>query len=261
MIIYISKTNDKLNGALVEQELISDYICLNPNYPRVTLGKDVNVLMDSGAFQDRVDRVSFDEALERQLNLERKVGVVSERIVAYDKIYDSEETHAANIYLNAKRDELSPRQLVFMVQGNNFEECKACFDNLYPLLKPYDCVGIGGVAVSGRVNAIRDKLLQTVEYIMPLLHYKGTRDIHIFGVSSMKILGRLYSLNEAHAGYFNLSCDSSSAEIRSVMGYAFDENLKKYVKTYTKVQKMNGYHPCHLTQHNIRAMINTIRAI
>lgn len=258
MKIYISKTNDKINAKRLDQELLTDHICLNPNYKSVTLKRDVNVLMDSGAFQDRTTRVSFQEALDRQLALEKKVGVISERIVAYDLIGDPTVTHQANIFLNSKRDELEPRQLVFMIQGNDFGECKECFDNLYPMLKWCDCVGIGGVALSGTRTAIREKLVQTFEYIAPMIAYIGASDIHVFGVGSIKVLDALCAINAKYGDCIDVSCDTSSAEIRSVMGYVFSCEDRKFVKTYTKAQKMTEYHPCDVTRMNISNLVYTI---
>lgn len=258
MRIYISKTNDKINAKDIDQELLSEYICLNPNYKSVTLKRNVNVLMDSGAFQDRTTRVSFQEALERQLALERKVGVISERIVAYDLIGDPDVTHQANVFLNSKRDELEPRQLVFMVQGKDFEECKQCFDNLYPMLKWCDCVGIGGVALSGTRKAVRGKLVQIFEYIAPSIAYLGASDIHVFGVGSIKILDALCAINAKHGDAIDISCDTSSAEIRSVMGYVFNCDERKFVKTFTKAQKLTEYHPCDITRTNIANLVQTI---
>lgn len=258
MRFYVSKTNNVLNGKPLDTESLTEYVCLNPNYKSVSLSREVSVLMDSGAFQDRTKRVSFEQALQRQLDLEKKVNVVSERIVAYDMIGDTDETIRSNQFLASKRTELEPRQLVFMLQGEDSSGCVRCFDALEPLLTIWDCVGIGGVALAGRRKDHRAKLLETFEYIAPRLIAKGIADVHVFGVCSMKVLDALIAINQKYGNHLNLSCDSSAAEIRSVMGTVFDTVTRKWTKTYPRSEKMTGYHPCDLTRQNISALVEVI---
>jgi len=261
MIIYISKVHDFFYKKELNTEFLTDFVCVNPNYSKITLKRNVNVLMDSGAFQDKDFRVTCEESLERQLKMENDIGVISQRIVAYDMINDSKITQESNIYLNSKREELEPRQLVFVIQGNNHDECIECFDNLLPLLQKHDCVGFGGVSLAGKIKTILHKLITTLKYVMPKLRDNGITDIHIFGLSSVKVLDAINKVNNENGNYFNISCDSSSVEIRASMGWVWDIFERKFIKRYTKEQKWVDYHPCDITRINIIMIIHTIGMI
>jgi len=75
MIFYASKTNDTLNSRDYSIEDVSPHICVNPYYP-VTVKPGTDYMIDSGAFQDvrSENRLSFEAALDRQLQYEKTIG-------------------------------------------------------------------------------------------------------------------------------------------------------------------------------------------
>jgi hypothetical protein len=266
--LYLSKCNDKLNSKELNIELLSDYVCLNPKY-KVSLKKEVNVLLDSGAFQDRQkeSRSTFDEALQRQLSFEKKVEFVSERIVAYDFMDNVEETIKANQFLAEKREELKPRQLVLMVQGLTTREYIHCLTETLKTATVDDCIGFGGVALAGKINDLKFKLLDAFKIGLPIIYNKGIRDIHIFGVGTFKVLKEIANIKDIFSqlgidtDQLNISCDTSSFELNSTMGKIVDLEEERWVKVFTKEQKYIDYHPADLTIENSKKALKIINKI
>lgn len=225
--------------------------------------------MDSGAFQDtdKDKRITVEEALERQLKLESKVGMISERIVAYDHIGNVEDTIEANKYLVSKREELKPRQLVLMIQGATTKEYIECLVETLKIASPEDCIGLGGVAMSGRVNEIKFKLLDAIKIGLPIICNSKVKDVHIFGVGTFNVLKEVAYIKEVleivgvNTDQLNISCDTSSFEIMSTMGSVIDEDQEKWVKIYTKQQKFIDYHPADLTIENMHKAKRIIERI
>ncbi len=265
MKLYVSKCNDKLNTKELNNELLSDYLCLNPKY-KVSLKRDVNVLLDSGAFQDRQKetRLTFQEALDRQLKFEEKVGFVSERIVAYDYMDNIEETIKANQFLASKREELKPRQLVLMVQGVTTRDYIHCLTETLKVATPEDCIGFGGVALAGKINDLKFKLWDAFKIGLPIIYNNKIKDIHIFGVGTFDVLREISQIKETfrllgvNVDELNITCDTSSFELNSTMGRVINEPLEKWEKLFTKEQKYIDYHPADLTIDNIQKAIRII---
>ena len=138
MQYFVSKNHNNLNRRPFTPETITPRLCLNPKYG-VTLARpaeEVEVLLDSGAFQDIHDeeRLSFKDALQRQRDFEYRVGFCSKYIVSYDRIVDEavttdgvrkktrvdgrtarkyvDETIDAAKHLADNREDLTPRRLV-----------------------------------------------------------------------------------------------------------------------------------------------------
>jgi hypothetical protein len=224
--LYLSKTNDKLNGKFLNTEFISDYVCLNPKYKVTINNPNAKVLLDSGAFQDREkeQRVSLEYALERQLVYEKKVGIVAERIVAYDYIDNVEETIKANQFLASQREKLKPRQLVLMVQGATTRDYIHCLTETLKVAQPQDCIGLGGVALSGKINNLKFKLLDAFKFGLPIIYNSKIKNIHIFGVGTFDVLKEIGNISNIFKGLgmnvdeLNISCDTSSFELNSTMG-------------------------------------------
>lgn len=263
MIVYVSKTKDTLNRKELNTEVHSDYICLNPKYPNVTIKKDVRVLIDSGAFQDTEahKRVSFDDALKRQLELEKRVGLICERIVAYDFIGDSSRTMDANRYLVSKREELKPRQIVLMVQGCTVGEYKKCLQEALEIAKPFDCIGFGGVALAGKDKRVRGKLVETLWSGIPAMRERGVKDVHLFGLGAFGVLRDIDRVFRSVCECFNVSCDTSTIEIASVMGRVLNPLTEKWERVYTRADKYVNYHPCDLMHSNIKKALEIARTI
>ena len=254
MRLYLSKNNNRLNGQDLKTETLTRHLCLNPRY-RVRLDReDTAVLLDSGGFQDRKDdtRVSFDEALARQLAYEKKVGFTSHRLVAYDLMGDAAVTVEANRFIADRRSDLAPRQLVMMVQGETVDDYIECLKQTLEFATPEDCIGIGGVALAGRHNAVRTKLKSILFHATPLVVAAGLRDIHLFGVGAFSVLRESGFIVKMSGGQeVNLSTDTSAYEVMSTMGSVVNLVEEKWDKVYTKEQKMVDYHPAHLTYINM----------
>lgn len=269
MKFYVSKCNDKLNSKELNTEFLSDHLCLNPKYKVSLKNPDVKVLLDSGAFQDREkdSRITFDEALQRQLKFENKVGFVSERMVAYDYMNNATETIKANEFLVSKREELKPRQLVLMVQGNDTKEYIHCLYETLKLATPEDCIGLGGVALAAKRNDMKFKLFDAFKIGLPIIINSGIKDVHIFGVGTFDVLKEVANIKNilhtigVNVDELNLSCDTSSFELNSTMGRVVNEDLEKWEKIYTKDQKYIDYHPADLTIGNVQKALRIINKI
>lgn len=267
MIVYVSKTANKFGKEDLRVEEHSEHICLNPNYGNVSLEKEVKILMDSGAFQDtsKQKRVTFAQALERQLKLEKKIGKISERIVAYDLIGDLEETVKSNQYLVSRREELAPRQLVLMVQGSTTSEYIKCTKEVVAIANKDDCIGFGGVAWAGKLKNIRGKLVETLYYVLPLLKEKGIKDVHFFGINSFKVLKQIREMEkvlERELGFknhFNFSCDSSAFEVKVVMGNVLSSETNKWERIEAGAYK--DYTGSELVINNIKNGLQIIGEI
>ncbi|MET3209655.1 UNVERIFIED_CONTAM: hypothetical protein ABIC26_002602 [Paenibacillus sp. PvR008] len=270
MKLYLSKCHDKLNTKELNTEFITECVCLNPKYRSISIkNPSTKILMDSGAFQDtdKNSRVSFEKALERQLNLEKKVGMVSERIVSYDHIGNVEETIKANQYLVSMREKLKPRQLVLMVQGITTRDYIHCLTETLKIAAPEDCIGLGGVAMSGRINETKYKLLDTIKIGLPVIYNSNIKDIHIFGVGTFSVLKEIANIKELlqltgiTVEGLNISCDTSAFELMSTMGNVVDEEQEKWIKVFKKEQKYIDYHPVDLMQSNSRKAAKIIGKI
>jgi len=265
----VSKTNDKLNTKELNTEFLSEYLCLNPKYNVSIKNPNVKVLLDSGAFQDKEKekRLSLQEALNRQLNFEKKVGFISERIVAYDYIGNVKETIEANKFLVEKREELEPRQLVLMIQGNTTHDYIHCLVETLLITKSEDCIGFGGVALAGRENNTKFKLLDAFKIGLPIIYNSGIKNIHIFGVGSFTVLKEITNIKNIFKQLYidtdelNISCDTAAFEIRSTMGSVINLEEEKWEKVYTKAQKYINYHPADLTIENINKALQIISKI
>jgi hypothetical protein len=268
--LYLSKCNDRLNSKDLNTEFISDYICVNPKYKGITVkNPNTKMLIDSGAYQDteKDSRITCEEALERQLKLEEKIGMIAERIVAYDYIGNVEETVRANQFLASKREELKPRQLVLMIQGMTTRDYIYCLTETLKIAKPEDCIGLGGVAMSGRINEVKYKLFDAIKIGLPVIYNNQIKDIHIFGVGTFKVLKEIAEIKDTfrmlgiNVDDLNISCDTSAFEIMSTMGNVVDEEQEKWVKVFSKDQKYIDYHPADLTQENSKKALKIINGI
>lgn len=221
---YVSKVSDTYSKQILNTELHSDYVCLNPNYNKLTIKRPVKILMDSGAFQDRIKRRSFEEALERQLKFEKKLGLISDKIVAYDLIDDVEQTVAANIFLSQHRESLKPRTLVLMLQGKSREDYIRCFELMRPLLHEEDCIGFGGFAKSSNDWSNYTKLLHALADLLPEIRKTSVKKLHFFGIAKPKTLKLISDATKD----FEVSFDSSALELGAVRGKAFISATNSY---------------------------------
>lgn len=254
MIIFVSKTSDTLNGKPLLIENLSDYICLSPNYRSITLTNDtVKILLDSGAFQDRKKdtRLTFDNALIRQLKFETELNKISDYIVAYDLIDCYETTLEANKFI--VNENLDCRKKVIMTQGITNEDYLFCLNENLDMLDNNCILGLGGISKAATNNKLQAKIFNSIN----ILNDSDIIHLHLFGIGSIKLLRKIkQSLNTD----IILSCDSATFEIQSVMGKILESN-GKWVKKYTKSDKYVNYHPCNLSIKNITTAVNIIKDI
>lgn len=248
MLIFVSKTSNTLNRSPYNIERITPYICLNPMYPSATTEFQCDVLMDSGAYQDEAERVSFKQALERQQSYEKKLGYKAKFIVAYDKIGDRLETMRANLFL-LEQPLSEGQQKVLLVQGNTDEEYSQCLSELLELSKSNSFVlGFGGIAKASTNGLLKNRLYCAIAD--NLSKFENIKHIHLFGLLNKEIVDFFEHLFPKHL----LTADTAGIEIRSVMGNVF--NNGKYVKTYSKEQKYLDYHPNTLALDNVRRVLS-----
>lgn len=256
LVPYISKTRNNLYRQPYTPELVyREGLCLSPKLSKYTeIYWPVNYLLDSGAFQDRTNRVSFSHALQRQLDLEEKIGWKCEKIVAYDRVGDLKTTICANHFLNTHRDDLSPRQLVFVIQGETIWDRIACYQDILTYITPRDCLGIGGIATSAKNKKVFADLIGFLDKIQPIsgdIHY-----VHLFGVGHIQTLR---DIRQHISPHICLSFDTSSIEMASLKGRVLDVTTGKWIKEYSAEDRGTLYDPAPLAHKNLNTYINFIR--
>lgn len=264
--IYLAKNINTFSRKKLETEYISQRICVNPKYPGVKVDNPKALIMiDSGAFQDRKkdQRISFEDALGRQLKLEKKIGITCEKIVAYDQIGNSTETINANVYLNEKRQFLSNRQLVFVLQGSDEIDYLNCFYNIEHILERGDCVGFGGIAKAGTNNNVKNILFRTIPIVLDRMRYLGVNSLHFFGLTKIQLMRDISSVVKEYEDNLgiNLTFDSSTAEVMAIFGNELCIEHEKFFKAYKKDDKYVSYHPCDLAHLNMKRMVEVVKSL
>ena len=271
---YVSKCGNVLNKKPWNIENIVDNICLNPSR-QVKLCKKVNVLLDSGAFQDvdKNSRLTFSDALDRQLGYEKKLGFKVQRIVSYDQLVDEQVVEGRKIkrrvdpdigqnfvdvtiqaskFLVNNRMRLTGRQLVLSCQGVSVEQYIYCLGEVLNLAIPSDCIGLGGFCVIGNKPKLIKQFLDISKIAFPMISKCGISDIHLFGVTAARVLLPWYQIAKEYD--FNLSIDSSAFERRSIFGEVFRGG--KWYQDFTRIDKYVNYHPNDLGRVNILSGID-----
>ena len=270
MKFYASKCHDRLNGSVFNPESVADAIMLNPNYPQVSVPKDYPYMLDSGAFQDVAteNRLSFKDALSRQLEFEKLIGTEAEALVSYDRLIDEqvengkqfkcrvdhrtgeeyvEETIKAAEYL---AHAMPDRTLVLSNQGTTVEQYVNCVEHVLEYAKPKDIIGIGGFCILSKNKKYREDYLNILKLILPKISQNGIKRIHIFGMSVFEVLIRTELMCREYG--IQPSYDTSSTELNSVFGRVFDPYDGKIHNVFTKEEKHNGYEPASLSLLNIK---------
>lgn len=275
MRFYASKTNNILNSMPFEPEKYAHALMLNPNYKGVDIPNDTIYMMDSGAFQDVKDdqRLTFANALKRQLDFEKKLGVKAESLVSYDRLVDEqcengvqfkkrvdddigvdyvEETIKASEYFVREREKglLKNRNLVLSNQGCNVRQYVGCVNNILDIAEPNDIIGIGGFCIMYRSKEYRQDYYEILKHTLPRIAEKGIRRIHIFGMSIFEVLIRTDLMCKKYG--IECSYDTSSAERGAVFGRLFDPDKASICNIFYKSEKKNGYEPSRLAHLNIK---------
>lgn len=276
MRYYASKTHNSLNGVEYQPELIA-HLCVNPYYP-VKVSNNALFMIDSGAFQDvgTDSRISFPQALKRQLSFEKKITDNSRpahAIVSYDRLVDEqhtgttqikkrvdfsesqeyiEETIKASEYLAGLRSRLAPRKLILSCQGTTTDQYLFCLSQVLNVAQPGDIIGFGGFCIISKSKEYEKQFYEVIEKAFPLIAGKGIRQVHIFGVGIIKVLVQAEML----ANYYGIDCsyDTSSYEVNAVMGRVFNPYTYKITGTFDKSQKKTGYVPAKLALFNVKTV-------
>lgn len=279
MRFYISKCHDRLNGVSYTPEKYGKYLCINPYYNVTVMADDVKFMIDSGAFQDvgAEKRLSFEDALKRQLDFEYKVTKShrpAEAIVSYDRLVDEQfgengqfksrvseeeskmyvqETIDAAKFLASKRKELAPRKLVLSCQGTTVEQYLYCLNEVLKVAKPRDIIGFGGFCIISKSKIYEEQFYNVIVQAFPMIKKKGIKRVHIFGVGMFRALIQA----EICAKLNGITCsyDTSSCEINSVFGRVFDPVNAQLTSVFNKEQKRNGYTPAELAEFNVNSIL------
>lgn len=274
MRFYVSKCHDTLNGITYSPETITPYLCLNPYYP-ASLKKNsrVKYILDSGAFQDvkTESRLTPEDALQRQLNFERKVGRRAESIVSYDRLVDEqtedgvqfkervsesigkeyvEETIESAKYLVSQRKRLKGRQLVLSCQGTNADQYLECMEAILDIATPDDVIGLGGFCILSKSITYENEFYEVINKGFPLIRENGNTRVHIFGMGVFRVLVQTDIF--ARTNGIDCSYDTSSPELNAVFGKCFNPVEGQMASVFSKIQKMNGYVPAELAMLNVR---------
>ncbi len=276
MRYYVSKCHDTMNRAEYSPEKATPYLCLNPYY-KVTLdpGSKASYMLDSGAFQDvrSEHRLTFKQALDRQLNFERSVGVRAEAFVSYDRLVDEqigdegqfkkrvdadigaeyvEETVKAAEFLSSKRGELDGRKLILSCQGTSTRQYLQCLGSVLDAAEPEDVIGIGGFCILSKSKAYEREFYEIIGNGFPMMRDAGIKRVHIFGMGVFRVLVQ----TDVFARMNGLECsyDTSAPELNAVFGRAFNPINGEMNKVFDKIHKHNGYVPADLAMFNIRTI-------
>lgn len=263
---------------------------LNPHYRSATVQRrDCDVMIDSGAFQERdmLRRLTPAEALERQLNYASaqvaKAGPQRITVVTYDMLLGvdealvdgrrvkrrgNEETAApavaetirSAVYYAGQRARLDSIgvRIAFAAQGATVRQYLRCVDEILPIMRKGDMLAFGGFCIIGMVPSLKPLFAETVAAVLPRLRRAGIERAHILGVCVHDALIAAAAEGRKHGVL--LSTDSSSIEINSVHGRLWDQRHmatgrrgSPWRQAYSKEQKRapGGYHPCTLALENI----------
>ena len=273
MRYYVSKCHDRLNAHPYTPERVTPYLCLNPYY-RVTLDSraEVSFMIDSGAFQDvgNESRLSFEDALKRQLDFEKMLGREAEALVSYDRLVDEQvdergqfkqrvdhnlgedyvaETIEAATFLSGKRSELSPRKLILSCQGTSVNQYMECIESVLDVARPGDIIGFGGFCILSKGKEYERQFYEIVRRSFPIIHDAGIDRVHVFGMGVFRALVQTDIYGRMNG--IECSYDTSSPEMNAVFGKSFNPLNAQMTKVFAKVHKNQGYVPAELALMNV----------
>lgn len=275
MELYVSKTNNTLNRLPFQPELVTSNICINPSR-KVRVKEGTKVLFDSGAFQDvkNDNRLSFKEALNRQLNYEESQNFVSELLVSYDRLVDEkhdekvghikervdyktaeeyvEETINAAKFLADQIDDLKPRKPVLSCQGITTDQYLDCLKEIVSFADPETVIGFGGFCIVGLKPKYEGQYFEIIEKSREILKKKGIKRVHIFGVGKFKLLVRTHMIFREFG--ISASYDTSTYEINGVHGSVFNPYDLGLTKIFSKDEKHRLYNPAEIALFNIKVI-------
>lgn len=272
MKYYASKCHDILNGKPFIPECYAKGIMVNPNYPKISIRMGTGYIVDSGAFQDvkTESRLTFKDALDRQLKLIEQIGYPAEAIVSYDRLVDEqaidgkqfkarvdvdvgseyvEETIKAAEYLNKERERIQSN-LILSNQGVTVNQYIQCVENVLDFTDKDDIIGIGGFCIMRQNKQYKQDYYEIISKILPKIQEKGIKRIHVFGMSIFDVL--IHTDMLTHKYGIECSYDTSSAEVNSVFGRVFNPEIGQITGVFDKSEKYTVYHPATLSHLNIK---------
>ena len=283
MLFYPSMNHSRLNGRPWRPDLWVGRAMTNPHYPvREVTGEE---LMDSGAFQvrDLAQRETPNFALDRQIKAARGR---RPRLVHYDcllgvdealeggrrvKRRGSEESAAEAVRLTIEGAEAYARRALeveggfaYSAQGATIPQYLRCADALLEILDPSrDWLALGGFCIIGRNTTLIPQFLQTLAEVAPRAKRRGVQRLHLLGVTTVRALPQAAAI--ARREGLEISTDSSSIEVNSVMGKVFEGGWRK---VYGPADKPRGpdilpgqYHPAELGEANVRRFTAWVESI
>lgn len=208
---------------------------------RIKVPKHTLIIQDSGAFCDGLDdRLSFKEAMERQLEHSKKYGYFNQReaVASYDLLIDEKwdvygkrhkerwseresifavkQTIEAARYLNNNRDRVGV-PLVLSCQGVTSKQYLNCAKEIISVMETDDILGLGGWCIVGKRPAqLMPSFKEIISLVIPYAAKNGVSRVHIWGVCYAPALGTLLWLCDKHN--ILLSTDSAGPQVRPIRG-------------------------------------------
>jgi len=243
--LYCGITEKKWNRILPSP---GKYGCVSPvmgsnshktQETRVYVPKETLVIQDSGAFCDGIDnRVSFDEALNRQMNHAKKYEYEENvtHIASYDLLIDEkwdsggkrrkerwteeDAEYAVNETISAAKflsDNRNGKNIILSAQGVSTDQYMKCVEEIAPLMRKNDIFGLGGWCVLGiKKNTLRESFREIIVNVIPFLSKYDVKLVHIWGVVYPFPLGELLAVCDVFD--IKLSTDSSGPQKRPIFG-------------------------------------------
>ena len=287
---YASKNRDTLNGKPFAPESITNRVMVNPHYPNVSVLPGASAIVDSGAFQYKfmVDRPHPSVAFGMQMAMERKIALRCgypfrfEAIVTFDmlvgvdeaivngqrvKVRGTEETARPAIAETLKSAEyyasmrhMFEGKIAFVAQGITTEQyVNECTLPILDLMRPDEWFAFGGFCIIGRNRSVKPRFRATVDAVLPLLKAKGVKRAHLLGVTVSDAVAYAFAAGKRYG--VQMSTDSCTAEVSSVLGKVWQPDKLNFKKVWGKADKKVNYHPRDLAYENLRGYSDWINTL
>jgi hypothetical protein len=107
--------------------------------------------------------------------------------------------------------------LILSAQGVDAQQYLECVQEVVPLLREGDILGLGGWCIIGRLPAVMmPTFRETLRLVMPWVASRGVRWVHIWGVLYAPALGELLWMCDQYG--IKVSTDSAGPVVKPAMG-------------------------------------------